>query len=177
MNAPVSHIKIARFILHSKQIPLVLCQSIIIGDFIQVGHLQTLFPMVWKTSKLGKINQIGFDSNYQFITRPFHPPSSALWVWKLKSLTKYFLAGPKGQLSNLYFPSLAHSLIPLLPYSLRQIFAMLTWKCHNFWTPWRIFKLQKSKLPKISSGIQILVLDCHHLSPWKIRMTFLVTKQ
>ena len=41
----------------------------------------------------------------------------------------------------------------------RQKSAQL-WCLLNFWTNGRIFKLQKSKLPKISS-------NCPHLSPWK----------
>ena len=70
-------------------------------------------------------------------------------------------------LSNPYFPSLTPSLTHSGRYLLLPI-----WNCPNFWMNWRIFKLQKSKLPKISSGIQILESDCHHLSPWKIRQTF-----
>ena len=77
----------------------------------------------------------------------------------------YIFSWPKR--SAPYFPSLTTSLTHSSRYWLWPI-----WNCHNFWMPWRIFKLQKSKLPKISSGIQILESDCHHLSPWKIRQTF-----
>ena len=48
-----------------------------------------------------------------------------------------------------------------------SIYSTLTWKCHNFWTPWRIFKLQKSKLLKILPGIQILSQTVTTWSPLK----------
>ena len=64
-----------------------------------------------------------------------------------------FLAGPKGeQLINPTFPSLTHS---------GRYLPLPTSSCHNFRTAWWIFKLQKSKLLKISPGIQIFVIECH----------------